>query len=200
MLGYVYIMSNESMPGLYKIGCTSKDPAQRADDLYTTGVPTPFIIEYCIYIENYENVEKLIHRSLLQYNYNKEFFKHDLVKCILCMKKIAIEQSSYKERYRTNNLKEKVDAVKDKYFREIREQEYREKLKIEKEKAEKLQKEKELKEKSDRESSNAMLGCAILLGAFILGIYVYFETKDKLPMIIIIVIGMFLCAKINKDN
>lgn len=45
-----------------------------------------------------------------------------------------------------------------------------------------------------------MLGCAILLGAFILGIYVYFETKDKLPMIIIIVIGMFLCAKINKDN
>lgn len=30
MLGYVYIMSNEAMPRLYKIGCTPRHPLERA--------------------------------------------------------------------------------------------------------------------------------------------------------------------------
>lgn len=69
MLGYVYVMSNAAMPGLYKIGCTSRHPSERASDLYTTGVPAPFVVEYCINIDDYENIEKLIHKELSSYNF-----------------------------------------------------------------------------------------------------------------------------------
>ena len=49
MLGYVYVMSNEAMPGKYKIGCTSRHPDERANELNTTGIPKPFVVEYCKY-------------------------------------------------------------------------------------------------------------------------------------------------------
>ena len=32
--GWVYILTNEAIPGLVKIGYTMKDPAIRAEDLY----------------------------------------------------------------------------------------------------------------------------------------------------------------------
>ena len=44
-MNYVYILSNESMPGLLKIGYTSCDPRKRAAELFTTGVPEPFRVE-----------------------------------------------------------------------------------------------------------------------------------------------------------
>lgn len=45
----VYVLSNEAMPGLVKIGRTSQEPAQRLRNLYTTGVPLPFKCEYACY-------------------------------------------------------------------------------------------------------------------------------------------------------
>ena len=109
MLGYVYVMSNEAMPGLYKIGCTSRHPSERASDLYTTGVPTPFVVEYCINIDNYANIEKLIHKELSSYNFGKEFFKCDLEKCILTIKKVAGYNSKYSESYSNNKLKDNIE-------------------------------------------------------------------------------------------
>lgn len=45
--GIVYILSNEAMPGLLKIGLTTrKDLSARLRELYTTGVPVPFRCEY----------------------------------------------------------------------------------------------------------------------------------------------------------
>jgi hypothetical protein len=38
----VYILTNEAMPGLVKIGRTSVDLAGRIKALYQTGVPLPF--------------------------------------------------------------------------------------------------------------------------------------------------------------
>ena len=108
MLGYVYVMSNETMPGLYKIGCTARHPYERASDLYTTGVPSPFVVEYCINIDNYTNIEKLVHKELLEYNFGKEFFKCDLNKCILTIKKVAGQNSKYSESYRSHKLKDNI--------------------------------------------------------------------------------------------
>ena len=40
--GWVYILTNEAMPGLVKIGYTMNDPAIRAEELSSdTGVPLP---------------------------------------------------------------------------------------------------------------------------------------------------------------
>ena len=75
--GYVYILSNDDMPDLVKIGCTSKDPEIRRDNLSReTGVPGPFKTEYYALFENYEFVEYEVFRKLDAYRpkKNKEHF------------------------------------------------------------------------------------------------------------------------------
>jgi len=45
--GIVYVLSNEAMPGLIKIGLTKRDELEaRLNELYSTGVPLPFTCEY----------------------------------------------------------------------------------------------------------------------------------------------------------
>ena len=44
--GWVYVMSHPNMPGMLKVGQSSHDPSNRASELYTTGLPSPFDIEY----------------------------------------------------------------------------------------------------------------------------------------------------------
>ena len=41
-MGSVYILTNEAMPDLIKIGCTTRTAEERAQELYTTEVPHPF--------------------------------------------------------------------------------------------------------------------------------------------------------------
>ena len=75
---YVYIFSNELYPDdLLKIGWTKRHPSLRARDLQTSGVPTPFTVEYVIITSNGRNLEKEIHSHLDQYRVskNREFFK-----------------------------------------------------------------------------------------------------------------------------
>lgn len=126
MLGYVYVMSNEAMPGLYKIGCTARHPSERASDLNNTSVPSPFVVEYCMLIDNYPNIERLVHKELSAYNFGKEFFKYDLDKCILAIKKIAGHSSQYSEEYRDKQMKARVEGREAQYLRELYEQRERE--------------------------------------------------------------------------
>jgi hypothetical protein len=75
---YVYIMSNESFTDdTFKIGWTRDNPKIRANTLQTSGVPTPFIIEYIINTSDGSTLEKLIHKHLKTYRIkdNREFFK-----------------------------------------------------------------------------------------------------------------------------
>lgn len=75
--GYVYIMVNASMPGLVKIGKTTKLPEQRAAQLHRTGVPFPFIVAHFVRVSDCGVVERLIHDRLKRHRvYNRrEFFK-----------------------------------------------------------------------------------------------------------------------------
>jgi hypothetical protein len=48
--GYIYVLSNPSMPGIVKVGRTFREPRARAAELSaSTGVPTPFKIEATVY-------------------------------------------------------------------------------------------------------------------------------------------------------
>lgn len=78
MSGYVYAVTNPSIPGLIKIGRTN-DINKRLDSLYDTSVPMPF---ECVCVKNVSNpiaVESNIHRLLNDYRVNekREFFKID---------------------------------------------------------------------------------------------------------------------------
>jgi hypothetical protein len=79
--GYVYVLSNPSMPGIVKIGRTFRDPRARAAELSgATGVPTPFKIEATVATWNCVWLEKLIHLQLgrRRVNSNREFFRCSL--------------------------------------------------------------------------------------------------------------------------
>ena len=76
------------MPGLIKIGSTKKTAADRAEELYTTGVPTPFVVAYSIPSEYPEILESILHKRFKQYRINKdrEFFRYSTDKVIEWLK------------------------------------------------------------------------------------------------------------------
>lgn len=80
-MSYVYIFSNESMPGIYKVGKTNNRLNERVKELYTaaTGVPTPFKIESHYQVYNCDAVERRAHQLLHHCRVNKgrEFFRQE---------------------------------------------------------------------------------------------------------------------------
>lgn len=85
---YVYVMSNPSFPNRLKIGWTKKHPNIRAKELNTTGLPTPFVVEFVITTYEGPKVETLIHNHIKKYRVtqNREFFqisKHELSNIIV---------------------------------------------------------------------------------------------------------------------
>ena len=58
-LQIVYVLTNPAMPSLVKIGQTSSmDAKNRLVQLYTTGVPFPFKLEFACKVSNSIEVEK----------------------------------------------------------------------------------------------------------------------------------------------
>jgi hypothetical protein len=73
--GYLYCLSNPSIPNLLKIGMTTRTPEERAKELFTTGVATPFNIEFSRKVSNPGQKEKDIHKILENYRIpSREFF------------------------------------------------------------------------------------------------------------------------------
>lgn len=77
-VGWVYILTNPSMPGLVKIGFTVRNPSVRASELTrATGVPAPFIIAWCRAVSDCASVEAAVHRMLhdKRVTDRREFFR-----------------------------------------------------------------------------------------------------------------------------
>ena len=75
--GLVYVLSNPAMPGIVKIGMTTKAPLVRAEELHTTGVPTPFKVEFAIHVPDAVAVEKDCHTHFSRHRVSndREFFR-----------------------------------------------------------------------------------------------------------------------------
>jgi len=80
--GFIYLLTNEAMPGLVKIGKTgSPDPQTRIRQLSnSTGVPEPFVCELLVRFADADTVERLLHKTLdpVRSNRRREFFRIDL--------------------------------------------------------------------------------------------------------------------------
>ena len=74
--GYVYVMSNPCMPGVLKIGKTTREPESRAGELYQTGVPAPFKVEHSAFSPDCSELERTVHSALADRRVNvaREFF------------------------------------------------------------------------------------------------------------------------------
>jgi T5orf172 domain len=80
-VGFVYILVNDYMPDVYKIGCTERSPHARADELSKhTGVPAPFVVLCYIEVENFQAVEKDMHKWMAKQRISpaREFFHSGL--------------------------------------------------------------------------------------------------------------------------
>jgi hypothetical protein len=65
------------MPGLIKIGKTTTSPNQRMSELHSTGVPTPFVLELSVEVDDCHASEQAAHSALAKYRVadNREFFR-----------------------------------------------------------------------------------------------------------------------------
>lgn len=83
MKGWVYVITNNAMMGLVKVGFTTKDPSLRAEQLNNTGVPHRYKVAYEVLVENPYHVEQSVHYYLSNYHENKEWFR--------CSEEIAVK-------------------------------------------------------------------------------------------------------------
>jgi hypothetical protein len=85
--GYVYVLSNPSMPGIVKIGRSVEGGKHRARQIYTTGVPTPFEVQFEILVSEPEYVERAAHDRLAKYRENgsREFFRCEVDEAALAI-------------------------------------------------------------------------------------------------------------------
>ena len=78
--GIVYVLTNSAMPGLVKIGMTTRESIDtRMKELYSTGVPVPFDCEYACEVKASDcaKIEKALHTAFKpnRINDNREFFQ-----------------------------------------------------------------------------------------------------------------------------
>ncbi len=78
MSSIVYVLSNEAMPGLLKIGKTTDMP-RRMGKLYSTGVPLPFDCEFAVAVPDDQatKIETALHLAFEPHRVNprREFFR-----------------------------------------------------------------------------------------------------------------------------
>ena len=78
-IGIVYVLTNSAMPGLVKIGMTTRESIDtRMKELYSTGVPVPFDCVYAceVKVSDCAKIEKALHKAFEpnRINANREFF------------------------------------------------------------------------------------------------------------------------------
>jgi len=87
-MAIVYVLTNEAMPGLVKIGFTTDSVESRIQQLSThSGVPLRFECFYAAEIDDHVRVEKTLHQLFgdQRLNPKREFFKLDPEKVVLAL-------------------------------------------------------------------------------------------------------------------
>ena len=92
-VGFVYVLTNPSMPGIVKAGKTSWLPEDRSQKLYTTGVPEPFDVAFRLETSRPDMVERHAHDSLGDYRVNpkREFFRVSTDEAIEAVRLAAVD-------------------------------------------------------------------------------------------------------------
>ena len=92
--GFVYILTNPSMPGIVKIGKTTRCASSRAAELYQTGVPTPFEVYYEMATPDCGKLEADIHYHLTEFRVSREreFFYCDAAEAMRLVAASGLDQ------------------------------------------------------------------------------------------------------------
>jgi hypothetical protein len=90
MPNLIYVLTNEAMPGLVKVGLSTDSVESRISSLNTTGVPLPFECHFAAEIPeavNLDRLEKILHKLFAEHRINpkREFFKVEPEKVVLAL-------------------------------------------------------------------------------------------------------------------
>lgn len=206
MAEYIYILSNPSMYGLLKIGKTTKSPNKRMIELHSTGVPTPFVLEFAAEVDDCSYSERAIHEALDDYRVskNREFFKIEIKKALQIALEVVGEYEIY---YSSNNCN--IQKIREKVQRNIE---------VKKEKA-RIESARWLEEriivKKQKEDELALLNLKIqdaqkklnALGDYpkkyepnFIEIIVLFPCNSVVLSYLLFISPLFLIAFVSKDN
>ena len=93
--GIVYVLGNDAMPGLVKIGKTGIDGLKRRlkELSQPTGVPSPFICLYAAKVSKMSATETALHKAFAPYrpNSGKEFFRIDPKQAIAILEILQLD-------------------------------------------------------------------------------------------------------------
>jgi hypothetical protein len=89
--GWVYVIVNEALPGLVKIGFSLKDPVIRARELNHTGAPHPYAVAYDALVNEPRELEQRLHIHLNHAKEGKEWFKLAPKEAVAAIRKLADE-------------------------------------------------------------------------------------------------------------
>lgn len=99
-MAYVYVLENEAMPGLIKIGI-SKDVSLRMSSLFSTEVPLPFTCYYAkdISDKKAQEVEKVLHETfnMSRVHPRREFFRMEPSRVVRILKLLDGKEIGVKE-------------------------------------------------------------------------------------------------------
>jgi hypothetical protein len=92
-MSFVYILTNEAMPGYIKIGLTENPVSERVVGLDNTSVALPFQCYYAARVEDNRKIERALHTAFGDFRVrpNREFFKMDPYKVKAILEVLAIE-------------------------------------------------------------------------------------------------------------
>jgi hypothetical protein len=96
----VYVLTNQAMPDLVKIGVTSSDDVEtRMQQLDSTGVPLPFECYYAAEVEDATAVEKALHTAFTESRVrrNREFFEIDPNRAKVIIELLAVRDVTPRE-------------------------------------------------------------------------------------------------------
>jgi hypothetical protein len=92
-MSYVYILTNEAMPGYIKIGLTENLVSERVVQLDNTSVALPFQCYYAARVDDNRRIERALHTAFGDFRVrpNREFFKMDPYKVKAILEVLALE-------------------------------------------------------------------------------------------------------------
>ncbi|WP_295019631.1 GIY-YIG nuclease family protein [Tabrizicola sp.] len=65
--GWLYVIENPSIPGMVKVGQTTRTPQERAVELHVTGTPTPFDVAHAWPVQDVTAAERAAHAALRRF-------------------------------------------------------------------------------------------------------------------------------------
>ena len=152
--GFVYIMTNDSMPGIIKVGMSTKVPTERAKELEDTGLPMSYVVQYYAFFDDMRQAEKKAHNELSKYHYNKEFFKTDVGIAIYCIENTGVP---FKKLHSKPDNDRKAEEFKQQIEEAEEHKQQQEKAKVHKQQEEKAKEHKKQQREVAKRRGDSML-------------------------------------------